>query len=258
MTLAVRIYSKREALSITEDIKSAGVSARRSLDRLADLIAEARNGNVWQILGHSSWTAYLSDTLGGAELRIPREERDRIFSMLAGEGLSTRAIAPIAGVSKDTVARTLARVANETPAPPEVEPEPENYWSPDEGMVGVDPITGVVHEAPGVTETTETFKVTTGLDGKQYAQKPRAVETPSSAVTDYLEADPELQDRKYVTAFLKELSIGWTGYDAERIANIADIEVIRQIEITAQAAQEFAARITKARGTLRLIPGGRA
>lgn len=42
--------------------------------------------------------------------------------MLANEGMSTQAIAPIVGASKDTVHRDLiAGVSNETPAP---EPEP--------------------------------------------------------------------------------------------------------------------------------------
>ena len=36
-------------------------------------------------------------------MRLPREERQQLVAMLAGEGMSTRAIAPIVGVSIGTV-----------------------------------------------------------------------------------------------------------------------------------------------------------
>ncbi|QWT24973.1 hypothetical protein KPL76_06345 [Subtercola sp. PAMC28395] len=186
MTLAVRIYSKTEAQRITDDLKSAGVSARRSLDRLYDLMDEARNGNVWQVLGYASWTAYLAETLGGSPMRLPRDERHEVVSLLAGEGMSTRAIAPIVGVDQKTVARDIQGEANASPVAhretrtteasadirERTRPPLTSDWV-EPGPIVANTSTGEVIDAPVTTTETHTVKTVIGLDGKQYKQAPR-------------------------------------------------------------------------------------
>lgn len=75
----------------------------------------------------------------------------------------------------------------------------------------------------------------------------------SSAVAAYLDADQSLQDRKYVTAFVKALNVDWLQFDAERIAAIADPDVIKQIELTTASVVKFAETIKRNRPGLRAL-----
>jgi hypothetical protein len=130
------------------------------------------------------------------ERRAPRtrEERRAVVAKLRGQGLSTRAIADVVKVSKDTVARDLqAGVSCETPAQPEDEPDVPN--EPDEPESDTDhcdsggapgatdrrptPSRNPVGPSAAATETAPS-KVT-GKDGKTYpatrkatAKKPEA------------------------------------------------------------------------------------
>lgn len=65
-------------------------------------------------------------------MRLGREERQELVGYLSGEGLGTRAIAPIVGVHHDTVAEDVKAtrgVGNPTPAP---SPRPHAGASRDE------------------------------------------------------------------------------------------------------------------------------
>jgi hypothetical protein len=84
----------------------------------------------------------LADTLGETPLRLDREERQEVVAMLSGEGLSSRAIAPIVRATQRTVVRDVATAA--------------------ETNVSPDPVT----IAPVI-----------GLDGKAY-QRPEAPQPP--------------------------------------------------------------------------------
>lgn len=141
MTEVVKILSPGEAQRLTQQIKLTASGVRNGLFKLRNLIDEAKASNVWNILGYPSWTAYLVDALGDEPLRVSRDERHEIVGFLAGEGLSTRAIAPIVGVDNATVHRDLGRVADATPDTA---------------------VTGEV--TPAVT------REVTGLDGKTYPQ----------------------------------------------------------------------------------------
>jgi hypothetical protein len=107
------------ARRLTERIRLTATVAREGLEKLQFLVSQAKDGNVHVSLGYPSWTAYLSDVLGTEPLRLPREQRQELVGYLAGEGMSTRAIAPIVGASKDTVARDLATVSFETDGRPD-------------------------------------------------------------------------------------------------------------------------------------------
>lgn len=88
-----------------------------NVESVMPLIEQAKNGNVHEVLGYRSWTEYVSDRFGGTLARIGKAERVPIVELLSGQGMSTRAIATVVGVSKDTVSRDLRPgVSDETPA----------------------------------------------------------------------------------------------------------------------------------------------
>ncbi|TIH33826.1 helix-turn-helix domain-containing protein [Subtercola vilae] len=185
MTLAVRMFSKVEAQRLTLDIQSAAKSARRGLDNLATLVEEAHSGNVWQMLGYASWTAYLAETLGENPLKLERLERQNVVTMLSDQGLSARAIAPIVGVDFSTVTRDIARVANATPAHQVFERE-----RPPLASVWIDPADGTVITAEIVYD--EPTARVTGLDGKSY---PQAAPRPAPAAPSHEDADQKNAER---------------------------------------------------------------
>lgn len=166
---ALMLLSAGEAQRLTQRIKLTASSVRDGLFKLRNLVEEAKRSNVWQVLGYPSWTAYLADTLADEPMRLGRDERQQLVGYLSGEGLSTRAIAPIVGVHHDTVASDIkkAPVGNPTPGLPSV-PVPfmdeqvaeiTATEQPDDLDVSVNFETGEVIEKP---------RKITGLDGKTY------------------------------------------------------------------------------------------
>src|SRR5690348_16665385 len=93
----------------------------RSVETTLALIQAAYDEHDWQVLGHRSWEEYLATEFGEVPLQIPKARREEIVSQLA-DTMSTRAIAVVLGVSKDTVHRALPvsedrpTVSNETVA----------------------------------------------------------------------------------------------------------------------------------------------
>lgn len=123
--------SPAQARELTDRIK-VGVEA------VWQLVKDAYVSRAWEALGYDSWDDYCTREFGSSRIRLPREERQEVVSSMREIGMSTRAIASATGMSKDTAARALSGVANETPAPvtgtdgktypssqPRREPEPE-------------------------------------------------------------------------------------------------------------------------------------
>ena len=120
-------------------------TVRDNLIKLGELVDEAKTGQIHVALGFASWTAYLADALGG-QLDLDTGSRRAVVELLAGEGMSQRAIATAVGVSQKTVDRDLdhvshgdsrepvtgldgkcyfPRLTRELDPPPEPDPEPE-------------------------------------------------------------------------------------------------------------------------------------
>jgi hypothetical protein len=88
-----------------------------NIEQVLPLIEQARSGNAHSVLGYRSWTEFVSEKFGGRLARLDRAERQPLVQLLSEQGMSTRAIAPIVGASKDTVSRDIrAGVSDETPA----------------------------------------------------------------------------------------------------------------------------------------------
>lgn len=159
-----------EARRITERIRLTASSARESLDRLQRLMEEAQTGQAHVALGYASWTAYIADVFSEEPLRLPRDQRQELVGYLAGEGMSTRAIAGVTGVGVGTVSRDLSRpVPNGTPETPQGEDHSPTE-TPEEPVAPAHPAA----------------KPITGMDGKTYSRPepkaPRAA--PRRAITD--------------------------------------------------------------------------
>ena len=136
-----------EARQITQQIALLAGSIADGMDRLVVRIREAQTGRAHEALGYRSWTEYVSVEFAGVLPRLQREPRADFVRELAASGMSTRAIAPVVGASKSTVADDLASVQKWTveatqpvpavtgingktyarPAPKA--PEPDNEWA---------------------------------------------------------------------------------------------------------------------------------
>jgi len=198
------LLSAGEAQRLTQRIKLTASTVRDGLFKLRNLVNEAKNSNVWQILGYASWTAYLADTLGDEPMRLGREERQELVGYLAGEGLSTRAIAPIVGVAHKTVAR-------------DIEQAPVSFDTPEPRGEYLDPSTGEVIDAEIVDASDEEFEAAlasarqdgdlssenvvskltqstpvTGLDGKTYSRPEAKADRRRSLVDDAFTANTNL------------------------------------------------------------------
>ncbi|WP_108719510.1 hypothetical protein [Miniimonas sp. S16] len=97
------VMPEADARRLTERIRLTAMSVRDGVEKLQRLVGEAQAGLAHLALGYASWTAYLADLFGDEPLRLPRDQRREIVGWLAGEGMSTRAIAPIVGASVGTV-----------------------------------------------------------------------------------------------------------------------------------------------------------
>lgn len=90
---------------------------------------------------------------------------------------------------------------------------------------------------------------------------PTKVDIPEpSPVEAILDADPVIQDKKYMHEFYKALNRAseYRQFDAERIGRLASAEDFRTLELEVQTTQKFLDTMRKAGSGLRLIAGGKA
>jgi hypothetical protein len=87
-------------------------------DKLVVLINEARDGDAHLALGYRSWTEYMSTEFSGLLPRLSIEDRTTLVADLTAAGMSTRAIAPIVGVTRQQVSNDR-KVASDLPPEPD-------------------------------------------------------------------------------------------------------------------------------------------
>ena len=152
------------ARRLTERIRLIAQNVSDNVEKLRDLVQEALAADVHTILGYTSWPAYLSEVLGEEPMRLERDVRKELSIELAAQGMSTRAIAPIFGVSREQIRIDIAGDNNLSPAP----------------VINVIASTGeVVDPTPVATEP----RTVIGLDGKSYPAPERKAIKPSAEVT---------------------------------------------------------------------------
>lgn len=192
MTTLTVAMTEHEARRVTERIRAIAVTVKDQLEKLQTLLNEARDGEAWRVLGYASWTAYLTDVMGEQPLRLPRDERQQIVGYLAGEGMSSRAIAPIVGATDRQVRRDMGGGTN---VPPEPTPAADYVTDqadldaapelPDEGAATPhDSGDAEPSEDEGLSVPSPSSRSVTGLDGKQYTrpepQTPRRAPLPDA------------------------------------------------------------------------------
>lgn len=93
-----------------------------NLEALVPLINDTINGEAHTVLGYASWTSYVADKFNGAFTRLGKLDRQPLVELFSGQGMSTRAIAPMFGTSHQTIANDLnsAGVKQLTPANSEI------------------------------------------------------------------------------------------------------------------------------------------
>jgi hypothetical protein len=98
-----------EARAITDRIKVDAAA-------LWALIVEAFQRRAWDALGYASWHEYCVNEFDSTRIHLTREERDEVVCSLRDAGMTLREIGKTVDLSKDTVARALESVSNETSA----------------------------------------------------------------------------------------------------------------------------------------------
>jgi hypothetical protein len=146
-----------DAERLDKRIRLMAQTTRDNFEKVGRLLGDAKRGQVHEVLGFKSWTAYVADAVGG-QIQLSGDARAAMVQMLAGEGMSVRAIAVATGVSKSTVSNDLNQVSETWTAQQD---------SVDSGVQELD--TSEQQDADTVTVT--------GLDNKTYTKskrKPRA------------------------------------------------------------------------------------
>lgn len=175
-----------------ERMRHHATAMHDSAQSLLKTMHQARELEDHLTLGYASWPALLVDVFGAEPLRLSREVRREVVAEMSDAGMSVRAIAPLVGVSKDTVQRDITGVSNETPGPAEsLAPIPVTFQV--DGMT-VTSRGEVIDSQPEVTEHTFTEKVktVTGLDGKSYPKPEPAAPRRKSLVDDAYKANTDL------------------------------------------------------------------
>lgn len=112
--LAPTLLDADDARRLTERIRLIAGNVADNVEKLRDLVEQARVGEAHTALGYPSWTAYLLDVFGDEPLRLARDVRQELVAELAAQGMSSRAIAPIVGTSHVQVSRDIATVTSVT------------------------------------------------------------------------------------------------------------------------------------------------
>lgn len=116
--------NEADSRRLTERIKTLLGSVTAQIDKLTAMVTTARSTNVHAALGYRSWSEYVVAEFGDAPLRLDREHRKQLVAALSGEGMSTRAIAPVVGASEGTVRNDLEAGAQD--------------YAPDATVTGID------------------------------------------------------------------------------------------------------------------------
>ncbi|MFE3799290.1 hypothetical protein [Nocardia tengchongensis] len=145
-------------------------SIRARVAQVWDLVRQAYLGRAWEVLGHVSWDAYCAAEFDGAQLRIPREERQEVVASLREIGMSSRAIASATGLARGTVLKELEQVAQIEPPdqvvgldgkvyqPKPVGREPDFIDNATEGQPAPPKAAPALRRKPPITESFDTAR----------------------------------------------------------------------------------------------------
>lgn len=167
----VETLTEAEAQRLTNQVRLLLSSMLDQRDKVVGLIREARARHAYTAMGYPSWTAYVADEFADAIPRLSRDEQIALTVELAEMGMSTRAIAPVVGLSRATVARDIhnSGVSHETP--------------PKVAAGTQEEVDGSADSRFNSEATSSTRAPVTGLDGKVYKmpERPRLASVPAES-----------------------------------------------------------------------------
>lgn len=103
----------RSAATVRRDSIRAYLEAMiDAKEQIVSLITAAKDNDDHLAFGYASWPAYVSAEYGGLLVALDRDDRRLAVLALSETGMSTRAIAPLVGVSKSAVDRDLRQVSH--------------------------------------------------------------------------------------------------------------------------------------------------
>ena len=105
-----------DALDGMNGLASAAQDINDRIERYAAEAVRLWSRRAWEVLGHKSWAECVEER--GAQLRLPRADRREMVALLADEGMSSRAIAPVVGAGYRTVQRDIESSGSNGPDAP--------------------------------------------------------------------------------------------------------------------------------------------
>lgn len=117
--------------NIDSELRGEARTIAGRMIRFKELIDKAKTHNVHEALGFKSWPAYIADVINSEMAPLQIDDRRRIVELLAGEGMSDRAIATAVGTTHPTVKADKTVIKAERQVESDLPPEPA-------GVVGLD------------------------------------------------------------------------------------------------------------------------
>lgn len=231
--IAEYVMPEAEARRLTERIRVTAHTYAEAREKLIGYVEEAKAGNAHLALGYRSWTEYLSEVLGEEPMRLARDERREVVQLLSSEGMSTRAIAPIVGVSREAVRLDMA---GDKKLPPPTAPSAPSPDEPSVDIANVDKETGEIlaDGSPEIVKLTGPNSVTspgrtiTGMDGKTYT-RPEPTKPRRRPLTDTFH-DTTHDLRKITERLVRLTEDDRFPHNAEKVATANRSDLLRAID----------------------------
>lgn len=178
--------SSQEAERLTLRISLKLGTLADTYESVMPLIREAIGRKAHEALGYASIGAYAADRFGDSLTRLGVDTRRDVVRELTAAGMSSRAIAPIVGVSQKTVVKDTQAIPEVSPDATETELIDISVMadaSDEEFEVGLKEARaeGDLSRENVVSKINSPVKVT-GLDGKQYTRPVPQSEPPKRTI----------------------------------------------------------------------------
>jgi hypothetical protein len=144
-------FTEAKAKALTKKIQTG-------LEDTVNLLQQAWEGRIWLALGHKTWDDYVKAEFPTAPLALPMSKRKPTVASLAERGWSSRAIATVTGVDKDTVNQDIRDVkaeqlAENPPVDGDTEPQIGDDGEVIEGEIVSEDVTRTVNSLDGKERT---------------------------------------------------------------------------------------------------------
>jgi hypothetical protein len=242
---------------VTADLARARAERIRaglaSYTQMRQDIADAYAQRDWAALGYLSWFAYVEAEFGPALRGLTRDDRREVVKDLRGQGMTTRQIAAATGASKSQVDRDLDHVSRN--GTPETVTGSDGKQYPASRPVSAPPAPSTLNG-----QSLPPVKPEPAAEPQKSKPSPSTQDapTPSAAVREQIENDPGVQAAEFMRRFTGVLSasVDLCNFDVDRLAQLADPNVIELLDRHVQSVTRFADAVKRARTGLHLIQGG--